>query len=141
MIKLIKWLFVFGMFCYCLLSSAVLLYEGVPQKYATIILKTKRYNGVNELKPEMKAKIKDLEAELGHKITVTSGARNKKGSSAHNAGLAIDIRAHKGPEKYEIVKAAYKLGFKRIGIYDRHVHLDIDDTKAHQNTIWLGTSK
>ena len=140
MIKLIKYLFVFGMFCYCVLSSAVLLYEGVPQKYAALVL-TKRYRGVENLKPEMKAKIKELEAELGRKITITSGARNKKGSSAHNAGLAVDIRAWKGYEKYEIVKAAYKLGFKRIGIYDKHVHLDIDDTKTHQNTIWLGTSK
>lgn len=141
MIKTIKWLFVLGMLSYCIVSTLVLLYEGIPQKYLGLYFKhTPSYNGVDTLTPQMKAVVKELEDKIG-KVTITSGARNGKGTSAHNAGLAVDLRAWDGKTKYAIVNAALELGIKRVGIYDRHVHIDIDSTKTHQNTIWLGKSK
>lgn len=113
--------------------------DGTLQKYFPKS-NTPRYSGVENLTPEMKAIVDQLEDKIG-KVTITSGARDGIGSSAHNAGLAVDIRAWDGKTKYAIVNAALELGIKRVGIYDRHVHIDIDSTKTHQNTIWLGKSK
>ena len=69
-------------------------------------------------------------------------------NSAHSTGHAADctIRAEddKRPftdeEKAEIAWAAGAAGFRRIGIYDRHFHVDVDKTKP-QDTVWTGASK
>lgn len=77
-------------------------------------------------------KLQALRDYLGKPITIVSGYRspayNKKinGStkSQHMYGRAADIRVS-GVSTEEVAKAAIKLGFKGIGIYDTFTHVDI----------------
>ena len=64
------------------------------------------------------------------------GARD----SAHYRGRAVDIRCHTPSDRFKILNALFSVGFKRIGIYDKHVHCDCDLTLP-QEVVWTGTSK
>ena len=56
-------------------------------------------------------------------------------SSAHERGQAVDIRALSSQTKFRILEAAFKLGFRRIGIGSTFVH--IDDSITHpQDVVW-----
>jgi len=72
--------------------------------------------------------------------------RRKKGSkigasnSAHFRGLAVDIRCRTSPKRYRILAALFKVGFTRIGVYDRHIHADCDSSLP-QGVVWMGKSK
>ena len=72
-------------------------------------------------------------------FTITSDWRDDPKSS-HYLGLAVDIAVTAGHRRHELVGAALKAGFKRIGIYDRHIHLDLDHTRPFP-TIWTGESQ
>jgi hypothetical protein len=60
--------------------------------------------------------------------------------SAHLRGKAVDLRCAYSNLRFLIVTALLSAGFKRIGLYDRHIHADIDTTLP-QDVIWVGTSK
>lgn len=78
--------------------------------------------------------LKELETRSGLQIHVTSGFRTPeenravKGSpnSAHLRGRAADLRAPDIVTATKIVCAAIICGFRRIGIYNSHIHVDID---------------
>jgi len=70
--------------------------------------------------------------------TVASGGSHKE-NTAHQRGLAVDIRCHDSYTRFRILLSLYHVGFKRIGIYDRHVHVD-GDTSLPQQVAWLGKS-
>lgn len=76
----------------------------------------------------------------GVPFVITSGYRGKDLDSAHSTGHAVDIRAHDSATRYAIVQGAVRAGFNRIGVYDRHVHLD-DDPSRPPNVMWTGESK
>ncbi len=139
--RIIKSLFVLGLVSYSIVTSLILVVEGVAFRYAVkayeMVVPVKRPKG---LSAEMTATLHDLEMLLGRKLTVTSGKRTGKGSSSHNTGKAVDIRAWTLQERFEIVQAANKLGLKRMGVYDRHIHLDVDHHKK-QDVMWLGKSE
>ena len=59
--------------------------------------------------------------------------------SAHEYGLAVDIRCRDSRNRFLIKKALYEVGFRRIGQYDLHIHADIDPDKP-QDVEWLGES-
>lgn len=56
-------------------------------------------------------------------------------NSAHLRGYAADIRAPTGRQKYLIMQAALEVGFRRIGVYRNHIHLDTDPDLP-QDVIW-----
>jgi len=56
--------------------------------------------------------------------------------SAHIYGMAVDIRVRNSVERFAIVNALLKAGFKRVGVGKTFVHCDIDQSKP-QNVIWL----
>ncbi len=60
-------------------------------------------------------------------------------SKSHSGGGAVDIECAGSLLRYRIVKAALDVGFLRVGIYDRHVHLDVAD--LDQEVLWIGTSR
>lgn len=78
-------------------------------------------------------------------FTIVSGYRcekhNKKvggvDSSAHSAGLAVDIKADTSISRYKILKSLMAVGFTRLGVYSRWIHADIDGEKPG-NVIWVG---
>jgi len=64
------------------------------------------------------------------------GLKDSVDGSAHTTGHAADIRALNSATKYKIVEAAFRLGFRRIGIGKTFVHLD-DSITHPQDVIWL----
>lgn len=75
-------------------------------------------------------------------FTITEGLA-KGGShvanTAHARGLAVDIRAHDSVTRFKIVKALLDAGFVRVGVYDKHIHADIDPSLP-QGVCWVGRS-
>lgn len=79
----------------------------------------------------------------GKPMRVNSGyrseAHNKKvggvSSSSHLKGLAADISCKNSNERFEMLQAFIKAGFKRIGVADSFIHVDNDKDKS-QNVIW-----
>ena len=55
--------------------------------------------------------------------------------SAHTKGLAVDIVAVSGIEKFLIITAALTYGINRIGIGKTFIHLDVDKSLP-RNVIW-----
>ena len=76
---------------------------------------------------------------------ITSGKR-KPGSkigvnnSSHESGVGVDLRCSTSSVRYKILKGLYWVRFHRIGVYDRHIHVDNDLSKP-RNKVWLGKSK
>ena len=62
-------------------------------------------------------------------------SKGRSGNSAHTKGLAVDIRCYDSSNRFKIIKAAIELGFKRIGISNSFIHLDMDESLT-QNIIW-----
>lgn len=60
--------------------------------------------------------------------------------SAHLTGHAVDIRAADSRTRWHIVGGLMAAGAKRVGIYDRHIHVDTDPSKP-QDVVWVGVSK
>lgn len=74
----------------------------------------------------------------GNPIVITSGKRSKKQNadvggvkdSSHIDGIGVDISIPKIFElKYKLIFSLCVSGFRRIGVYANHIHVDIDDRK------------
>lgn len=61
--------------------------------------------------------------------------KNRKGTSSHTKGLAVDIRCNTDANRYKIVNALLAAGFSRIGIGCTYIHADNDLAKT-QRVIW-----
>ena len=59
----------------------------------------------------------------------------KNPSSSHIKGLAVDIKATDNATRFKIIDALIFVGFKRIGIADTFIHVDMDYDKR-QEIIW-----
>ena len=59
----------------------------------------------------------------------------KNPSSSHIKGLAVDIKATDNATRFKIIDALLFVGFKRIGIADTFIHIDMDYGKR-QDIIW-----
>jgi len=59
----------------------------------------------------------------------------KNPSSSHIKGLAVDIKATDNATRFKIIDALIFVGFKRIGIADTFIHVDMDYGKR-QDIIW-----
>jgi len=84
-----------------------------------------------------------LEREVGFDLTFNSGYRCPKcntrvggvRNSAHLRGLAVDISCSFSILRFNLLKAALDLGFRRIGIGKTIIHLDVD-VSLPQDVIW-----
>ena len=73
---------------------------------------------------------------------ITSGYRSKEHNesiggvknSSHLRGYAADIAVGSGNERYIILNALIKAGFKRIGVAKTFIHCDTDPDK--HNSVW-----
>lgn len=89
-----------------------------------------------------------MRSVAGIPIIITSGLRTPeenlgtegKPNSAHLYGFAADIACTDSASRYKLVKAAFAVGFRRIEVATRHVHVDIDETKD-QDVLWVDVSK
>jgi len=93
-------------------------------------------------------KLQQARTIAGIPFLITSGFRcafeNKRrggdDNSAHLRGMAADIAAHTGQQRYKIIEALLGVGLNRLGIYERHIHVDVDQT-MHPCYIWYGVYK
>lgn len=74
----------------------------------------------------------------GLPFKITSSYRDDDLRSPHASGKAVDIQALHSYVRFRIVKSLFSVGFTRIGVYDRHVHVDTD---GPPNVLWTGESK
>ena len=63
-------------------------------------------------------------------------SKGRSGTGAQTIGRAIDIRCNTSRNRFLVVNALLKAGFKRIGVGKTFVHAD--DSETHdQEVIWL----
>lgn len=80
-------------------------------------------------------------------FVVTSGRRSHDENeramgaegSSHLKGFAADLACSDSGSRFAMVRALLEVGIKRIGVYDRHVHCDVDPDKS-PSVMWLGKS-
>lgn len=62
--------------------------------------------------------------------------KGRSGTGAHTLGRAVDIRCNTSKNRFLIVKALLKAGFKRVGVANTFIHAD--DSETHdQEVLWL----
>ena len=59
----------------------------------------------------------------------------RSGLSSHTQGRAMDIRATDGRQRFLILEALIKAGFKRIGVNKNYIHAD-DDPSKPDRVLW-----
>lgn len=62
-------------------------------------------------------------------------AKGRTGTGSHTHGCAVDIRCRTFPNRFRIIDALLRVGFRRIGIAKTYIHVDNDKTKQ-QDVIW-----
>lgn len=84
---------------------------------------------------------------FGHPIVITSGYRSPDhnssvggvDNSAHVLGRAVDVSVPVDQEMRErLIWSLCTAGFKRIGMYPRHAHVDIDEHDKPSPAFWVG---
>lgn len=108
----------------------------------------------DNLHPMLCEYLEAIEVLLKRELHVTSGQRKVSGKllaggtqSEHEYDPAegVDIRVKNGYERCQVVETALEVCNrmklpKRIGVYDKHVHLGIGKDKP-QPVMWSGVSK
>ncbi len=102
------------------------------------------FTNPDKMNPKLLHKLDDVRHVAGLTIFITSSFRVGD-AGAHGDGDAVDIADNKTGEeissrwRHKILAAAYAAGFKRIGSYDKHLHLDVSLTRI-QEVSWIGKS-
>lgn len=102
---------------------------------------------VEGLAPELVDKLNSARHVAGTPFIITSGKRSIESneramgveSSSHLKGLAVDLRVTGDDTRYLMVKGLLAAGFTRIGVYNLHIHVDID-TEKNAERLWVGVS-
>jgi len=76
-------------------------------------------------------------------FNITSGYRTEMHNksiggtenSSHMEGLAADIKCLKSRERFIIITSLIAVGFTRIGVSDKFIHVD-NDVKKAQRVVW-----
>ena len=84
----------------------------------------------------------DARGIAGISFNITSGYRTKERNklvggvvnSSHLIGKASDISVKNGQERYIILNALIKAGFRRLGVSKFFIHCDNDETK--RESLW-----
>lgn len=87
-------------------------------------------------------KLNTVREILGKPIVINSGFRCKKhnldsggsATSSHCKGLAVDIKAVDSVYRHQLLKVLFFVGFNRIGIDKKFIHVDIDEDKPQKVT-------
>jgi len=100
----------------------------------------------SDIDPGLYEFLETVRTHYGKPMRVTSGKRcavhNIKigGStySAHLTGQAADIACADSDDKYALVAAAIAAGAEGIGVYTKHVHMDIKTEHRQNKVLWRG---
>ncbi len=102
------------------------------------------------ISPRLLRMLDEMRHYYGKRITITGSCREKprgkQRTSAHEKNKygrweGVDIRARTSRNRYELVAAAYAAGFNRIGVYTKHIHVDIaTEPQFPDDVLWPGVS-
>lgn len=103
---------------------------------------------MDQMDPELLRKLDAARKVAGVPFVITCALRSREddirkgrsGNSAHVRGRAVDVACTGSKQRYIILAAALQVGFKRIGIGKRFIHLDIDTEELVSPCVWLYTS-
>lgn len=71
----------------------------------------------------------------GYRCEKHNKAVGSKSTSAHRKGLAVDLKCDNSTDRYLLIYILLQVGFKRIGIGDTFIHVDIDESLP-QEVMW-----
>ena len=88
-------------------------------------------------------RLDQLREKLGLPLRITSGYRCVQHNRAiggadhsfHKAGLAADIMCHGDDYRHTLLNYVFKMHFGGIGIYKRHIHVDM---RMKRQVLWTG---
>lgn len=94
---------------------------------------------LSDLNPKFVETLILAQRMCGIPFTITSAYRSqayerskgRKGTSSHCRGLAVDVSTIDSHTRFKVLVGAVLAGIPRIGVGERFLHLDIDETKAH----------
>lgn len=98
---------------------------------------------IEGLDPELVRRLDTARSYAKTPMIITEGLASggsHVANTSHQRGLAVDIACHGSHARMKMVSGALLAGFRRIGVYDRHLHLDVDE-KLPQDVLWTGVSK
>ena len=101
------------------------------------------YHGDVEPDPTLVDLLDEARKYAGIPFVITSGIRAPRhdgDTSSHTTGHAADIRCATSRHRMQMLDALRMVGFDRIGVYNRHIHVDTDTTKP-SGVIWVGVSR
>lgn len=99
------------------------------------------------LDPRLVGMLDEARTIAGVPFVITSGLRTTEENagaqgvqnSAHLRGLAVDLQCLDATYRFFMLVGLVRVGFRRIGQYDRHIHVDCDESLP-QNVVWTGIS-
>jgi len=99
-------------------------------------------NSGKNMDSEFLSKLEHARELAGIPFRITSGFRTEShnksvggvANSSHLSGVAADIAVGSGNERYVILNALIRAGFKRIGVAKTFIHADTDFKKP--NSVW-----
>ena len=100
--------------------------------------------GKNLCDREFMDKVDTARHEAGVPFIINSGCRcpdhnlsvGGKSTSSHPLGYACDIKAVSSRSRYHILRGLFAVGFNRIGIGRKFIHVDVDINKDAE-VAWL----
>jgi len=101
--------------------------------------------GFNKIDKDFVILLDFIRDEIKEPLIINSACRcishnqNIGGSptSSHLHGLAVDLKIENSNKRYKVLNLLLGMNFKRIGIYDDFIHIDINfDKSKPQNVIW-----
>jgi uncharacterized protein YcbK (DUF882 family) len=98
--------------------------------------------GENNVSSDLIRKVDELRSAVGRPLYITSGYRSPRHSleakkskpGTHAQGIACDIAVANGVERRQLVKQAFYLGFRGIGVAKTFVHVDMRETEP---VLWV----
>ena len=75
----------------------------------------------------------------GHRTEAQNADAGGVKDSAHVRGLAVDLQCLTSGQRFRMVRGLLLAGFRRVGIYNRHLHADVDD-RLPPDVMWTGES-
>lgn len=99
---------------------------------------------IKGLDPALPIKLEQARTLAGIPFVITSGLRTPEENaacggehdSAHLRGLAVDLHCDQSVDRFHMVQSMLAAGFTRLGIYEDHIHADIDETLP-QDVMWM----
>lgn len=105
---------------------------------------------LSQMDPNVMRRLDTLREWCGFPIVINSAYRTVKwehdhkrsGTSWHTKGLAVDIHCIDSRRRAEIIRNAFNVGFRGIGVAPTFIHLDLrpavpNDTSMRDFIMWL----